>query len=102
LLLAMLEKMVTDAGGTYLMCDTDSMAIVSSENSGLVPRTRLTGWKEGAAKLPHPPTRTTAAEPGARTREKKRGESAQKRCAEARVRGSGSTEAVGRELTKQA
>jgi hypothetical protein len=31
LLLAMLERMVTDAGGTYLMCDTDSMAIVSSE-----------------------------------------------------------------------
>src|SRR6202035_967276 len=37
LLLAMLEKMVTDAGGTYLMCDTDSMAIVSSERGGLVP-----------------------------------------------------------------
>lgn len=37
LLLAMLEKMVTDAGGTYLMCDTDSMAIVASERGGLVP-----------------------------------------------------------------
>ncbi len=37
LLLAMLERMVTDAGGTYLMCDTDSMAIVSSEKGGLVP-----------------------------------------------------------------
>src|SRR5258708_31946502 len=37
LLLAILEKMVTDAGGTYLMCDTDSMAIVASENGGLVP-----------------------------------------------------------------
>jgi hypothetical protein len=36
LLLAMLERMVTDAGGTYLMCDTDSMAIVSSEKGGLV------------------------------------------------------------------
>ena len=36
LLLAMLEKMVTDAGGTYLMCDTDSMAIVASECGGLV------------------------------------------------------------------
>jgi hypothetical protein len=32
----MLEKMVTDAGGNYFMCDTDSMAIVSSENGGLV------------------------------------------------------------------
>jgi hypothetical protein len=37
LLLAVLEKIVTDAGGTYLMCDTDSMAIVASENGGLVP-----------------------------------------------------------------
>lgn len=37
LLLAMLERMVADAGGTYLMCDTDSMAIVSSEHGGLVP-----------------------------------------------------------------
>jgi len=36
LLLAMLEKMVTDAGGSYLMCDTDSMAIVASEHGGLV------------------------------------------------------------------
>lgn len=36
LLLAMLEKMVTDAGGTYLMCDTDSMAIVASKEGGLV------------------------------------------------------------------
>jgi hypothetical protein len=37
LLLAMLERMVTDAGGSYLMCDTDSMAIVASESGGLVP-----------------------------------------------------------------
>jgi len=37
LLLAMLEKMVTEAGGTYLMCDTDSMAIVASEQGGLIP-----------------------------------------------------------------
>jgi hypothetical protein len=37
LLLAMLERMVTDAGGSYLMCDTDSMAIVASERGGLVP-----------------------------------------------------------------
>jgi hypothetical protein len=36
LLLAMLERMVTDTGGTYLMCDTDSMAIVSSEKGGFV------------------------------------------------------------------
>ena len=30
LLLAMLEKCITDAGGTYLFCDTDSAAIVAS------------------------------------------------------------------------
>lgn len=37
LLLSVLQKMITDAGGTYLMCDTDSMAIVASERGGLVP-----------------------------------------------------------------
>jgi hypothetical protein len=37
LLLAILERLVRDAGGIYLMCDTDSMAIVASENGGLVP-----------------------------------------------------------------
>ncbi len=37
LLLSMLERMVADVGGTYLMCDTDSMAIVASERGGLVP-----------------------------------------------------------------
>jgi hypothetical protein len=37
LLLAILERAATDAGGTYLLCDTDSMAIVASKNGGLVP-----------------------------------------------------------------
>jgi hypothetical protein len=37
LLLAMLERMVVDAGSSYLMCDTDSMAIVASRRGGLVP-----------------------------------------------------------------
>jgi hypothetical protein len=32
LLLAMLEKCISDAGGTYLFCDTDSAAIVSTEH----------------------------------------------------------------------
>ncbi len=36
LLLALLERVVTDAGGNYLLCDTDSMAIVASEHGGLV------------------------------------------------------------------
>src|SRR5215471_16456524 len=31
LLLAMLERCITDAGGTYLFCDTDSAAIVSTQ-----------------------------------------------------------------------
>jgi hypothetical protein len=37
LLLAMLERSVSDLGGSYLFCDTDSMAIVASETGGLVP-----------------------------------------------------------------
>jgi hypothetical protein len=37
LLLALLERTVTDAGGNYLLCDTDSMAIVSSKDGDLVP-----------------------------------------------------------------
>jgi hypothetical protein len=36
LLLALLERLVTDRGGTYAMEDTDSMAIVASEAGGLV------------------------------------------------------------------
>lgn len=36
LLLAMLERTVTNAGGAYLMCDTDSMAIVATEEGALV------------------------------------------------------------------
>jgi hypothetical protein len=37
LILALLERAVTDAGGIYLLCDTDSMAIVASEKGGLTP-----------------------------------------------------------------
>ena len=36
LLLALLERLVTDCGGTYAMEDTDSMAIVASQQGGLV------------------------------------------------------------------
>jgi hypothetical protein len=36
LLLAMLEKCIADAAGTFLFCDTDSAAIVSSEHGGPV------------------------------------------------------------------
>lgn len=37
LMLALLERIVTDAGGAYAFCDTDSMAIVSSQEGGLIP-----------------------------------------------------------------
>jgi hypothetical protein len=36
LLLAMLERCVMDAGGSYLFCDTDSLCIVSNEHGGLI------------------------------------------------------------------
>ena len=56
LLLSLLEKMVTDAGGTYLMCDTDSMAIVSSEKGGFVRCTggthRMSDGADGIKALP--------------------------------------------------
>ena len=37
LMLAMLERAVSDIGGAFAFCDTDSMAIVSTEAGGLVP-----------------------------------------------------------------
>jgi hypothetical protein len=37
LLLAMLERCIQKAGGSYLFCDTDSMCIVGSAKGGLVP-----------------------------------------------------------------
>jgi hypothetical protein len=36
LLLALLEHLIKTLGGNYLLCDTDSMAIVASENGGLI------------------------------------------------------------------
>src|SRR5919106_889407 len=36
LLLALLERRVTEAGGSYVFCDTDSMAIVATERGGPV------------------------------------------------------------------
>ena len=52
LLLAMLEKCIADAGGTFLFCDTDSAAIVSAEHrqsiampNGANPITALS-WDE--------------------------------------------------------
>jgi hypothetical protein len=37
LMLALLERCVTDLGGTYAFCDTDSMAIVATGQGGFVP-----------------------------------------------------------------
>lgn len=37
LLLAMLERCITNAGGTYLFCDTDSAAIVSTKHRQTIP-----------------------------------------------------------------
>jgi hypothetical protein len=36
LFLTVIERLVTDRGGTWAFCDTDSMAIVASEHGGLV------------------------------------------------------------------
>jgi hypothetical protein len=36
LMLALLERCVTDRGGTYAFCDTDSMAIVATPKGGLI------------------------------------------------------------------
>jgi hypothetical protein len=51
LLLALTEACVQEKHGTYLFCDTDSLAIVSSENGGLldIPGSegvRILTWKE--------------------------------------------------------
>src|SRR5207237_8448776 len=36
LMLALLERLISDAGGVHAFCDTDSMAIVANETGGLV------------------------------------------------------------------
>jgi len=36
-ILALLERLISDAGGVHAFCDTDSMAIVANETGGLVP-----------------------------------------------------------------
>ncbi len=54
LMLALLERLVTDAGGSYAFCDTDSMAIVATRNGGPHPLpdhrpvTRITALPLGA------------------------------------------------------
>jgi hypothetical protein len=52
LLLAMIERCVRDAGGTYLCCDTDALTIVANRDSGLVhmpdgaPPVKALSWSE--------------------------------------------------------
>jgi len=52
LLLAMIERCVRDAGGTYLCCDTDALIIVASEAGGVVqmpdgaPPVKALSWSE--------------------------------------------------------
>lgn len=36
LMLALLERSITDAGGSYVYCDTDAMAIVASKRGGTI------------------------------------------------------------------
>jgi hypothetical protein len=52
LLLAMIERCVRDAGGTYLCCDTDALIIVASKSGGTVqmpegaPPVKALSWSE--------------------------------------------------------
>jgi hypothetical protein len=52
LLLAMIERCVRDAGGTYLCCDTDALAIVASKRGGTIkmpddaPPIKALSWGE--------------------------------------------------------
>ena len=45
--MAMLERSIQNAGGSYLFCDTDSMCIVGSEQGGDVPCVGGTGKVDG-------------------------------------------------------
>jgi hypothetical protein len=47
LLLAMLERCILDAGGSYLFCDTDSMCIVGSRRGGQVACVGGKRWHDG-------------------------------------------------------
>ncbi len=55
LLLAIAERLVTEAGGSYLFCDTDSLCIVGTQHGGLVDCPggghRLPGGKEAIKAL---------------------------------------------------
>jgi hypothetical protein len=51
LLLAMLERNIHDAGGSYLFCDTDSMCIVGSEKGEVVPCVGGTRKFDGKASI---------------------------------------------------
>jgi hypothetical protein len=52
LLLAMIERCVRDAGGTYMCCDTDALIIVASKSGGVVrmpdgaPHVKALSWRQ--------------------------------------------------------
>jgi hypothetical protein len=54
LLLAMIERCVRDAGGTYMCCDTDALTIIASKSGGMVqmpdgaPPIKALSWKDVA------------------------------------------------------
>ncbi|MGH8336976.1 MAG: hypothetical protein ACRETL_09210 [Gammaproteobacteria bacterium] len=56
-LLAIMERLVTDAGGSYAYCDTDSMGIIALlgsncvQGSGLHRRENLEDFREQRAKM---------------------------------------------------
>ena len=54
LMLAMLERCVTDLGGTWAFCDTDSMAIVSTKTgwSCCLPGRIMCGYPDGTVQGP--------------------------------------------------
>ena len=56
LMLALLERLISDAGGFYMFCDTDSASIISSKEGGYFPCIggphRLTDGREAVYALP--------------------------------------------------
>ncbi len=57
LMLALLERLVTDVGGTYAFCDTDSMAIVATKDGGTIAcpggALKASDGKDGIRALSH-------------------------------------------------
>jgi hypothetical protein len=67
LLLALVERLVTDAGGVWALMDTDSAAIVATEHGGSVPcpggKARIPDGREAVHALSWQEVRTKVVEP---------------------------------------